>query len=121
MSLRPAHQWRHGGENRLDVAAGLEPEDGAAVVEQVELDIAAAPYELLLAIFLGPRRHHVAADDLRIDIEKGATHLLREGEVGLPVSRVEIIVEDAADAAHLTSVRQIEILVAPLLEARIVG
>ena len=31
--LRPPHQRRQGGEDRLYIAAGLEPEDGAAVVE----------------------------------------------------------------------------------------
>src|SRR6185295_6642461 len=120
-SLRPHDQRRHGGEDRLDIAAGFESEDGAAVVEQVELDVAAAADELLLAVRLSPRRQHVAADDLRIDADKSAANALREGEVGVPVSAVEIVVEDAADAAHLFAVGQVEIFVAPLLEALIVG
>jgi hypothetical protein len=33
----------------------VQPEDGAAVVEQVELDIAAAADELLLALGVAPR------------------------------------------------------------------
>src|SRR5262249_32202289 len=102
-------------------AAGLQPEDRATVVEQVELHVAASADELLFAVRLGPRRKHVAADDLRIDAQEGAADALREGEVSLPVSRVEIVVEDAADAAHLLAVGQIEILVAPGLEAGIAG
>jgi len=35
LSLRPPDQRRHGGEDRLDIAAGLEPEDRAAVVERI--------------------------------------------------------------------------------------
>ena len=52
---------------------------------------------------------------------KARPTLLREGEVGLPISAVEIVVEDAADAAHLLAVGQVEIFVAPVLEALIVG
>src|SRR4029079_10882845 len=96
--LGPHHQRRHGAQDRLDIAAGLEPEDGAAVVEQIELDIATAADELLIAVRLGPRRQHVAADDLRIDADKGAADALREGKVRLPVPAIEIVVEDAADA-----------------------
>jgi hypothetical protein len=40
--LWPSHFGRQRHEDRLDIAAGLEAEEGAAVVEQVEFDIAAA-------------------------------------------------------------------------------
>src|SRR5262245_28147270 len=91
---RPAHQRRHRGEDRLDIAAGLQAENGAAVVEQVELDIAAAPHELLFAVGLRPGRCDVAPDDRGIDAEKGAPDLLGEVEIGLPVAAVEIVEED---------------------------
>ena len=42
-------------QDRLDIAAGLEAEQGAAVVEQVELDIAAAADQLVAALLVGPR------------------------------------------------------------------
>src|SRR4249920_2482331 len=103
------------------MAAGLQPENRATVVEQVELHVTPTADELLLAIGLRPRQRHVAADDLRIDVEEGAADALREGEIGIPVSAVEIVVEDAADAAHLLAVGQVEIFVAPGLEAPIVG
>ena len=48
-------------------------------------------------------------------------HILGEGEVRIPVAGVVIVVEDAADAAHLLAVRQIEIFVAPFLVLVIVG
>jgi hypothetical protein len=47
---RPLHHRRHRRQDRVDVAAGLQAEDRAAVVEQVELDIAAAPHQLLVAV-----------------------------------------------------------------------
>jgi GMP synthase-like glutamine amidotransferase len=53
---RPLHHGRHGAEDRFDIAAGLEAEGGAAVVEQVELDVAAAADQLLVAVGFGPGR-----------------------------------------------------------------
>ena len=51
---RPPHLRRQRHQDRLDVAAGHQPELGAAVVQQVELDIAAAAHELFVALGLGP-------------------------------------------------------------------
>src|SRR5689334_21628820 len=46
----PFHLRRQRRQDGLHIAAGLQPECGAAVVEQVELDIAPAPDQLLVAI-----------------------------------------------------------------------
>ena len=40
----------------------------AAIVQKVELDIAAAPFGLFVAFRLGPGFAHAAADDLRLDV-----------------------------------------------------
>src|SRR5215467_2587853 len=109
---RPLHHRREGGEDRVDIAAGAQPEDGAAVVEQVELHVAAATHELLLALCFGPGRGEIPAHQLGIDPPEGTAHLLREGEIFLAVTAVEIVVENAADAAHLVAMLEIEILVA---------
>src|SRR5262245_61976382 len=116
---RPLHHRRQRGENRVDIAAGAQPEDGAAVVEQVELHVAAAAYELLLALGRAPRRGEIPAHQLGIDAQEGAADVLREGEVGRAVAAVEIVVEDATDAAHLVAMLQVEIFVAPLLVLRV--
>src|SRR3954447_21048853 len=113
----PFHRRRHRGENRLDVAAGLEAEDRAAVVEQVELDVAAAPHLLLVAVGGAPRRREIAAHDLRIDREEGLADVAGEGEILVRIARPEIVEEDAADAAHLAAVPEEEVLVAPRLVA----
>ena len=39
-----------------------------------------------------------------------------KAKVGVPIAAFEIIVEDAADAAHLAAVLEVEILVAPFFE-----
>src|SRR5215470_17284204 len=107
--LRPFHLGRHRRQDRIDVAAGLQPEGGAAVVEQVELDITTAPDQLLLALGRAPRRCEIAPDQCGIDLQEGAADILSEGEVGLPVAGIMVIVEDAADAARLLAMRQKEI------------
>ena len=58
---------RHRRQDRVDIAAGAQAEDRAAVVEQVELDIAAAAHELLVALGLGPGLGEIASHQLRID------------------------------------------------------
>src|SRR5690349_19266480 len=110
---RPFHLRRHRGEDGVDIAAGLEAKDGAAVVEQVELDIAAAADQLLLAVSRRPWRIEIAPHQLGIDFQESAADVLGEDEIGLPVAAVMPVVEDAADAARLFPVRQIEIFVAP--------
>ena len=76
--------------------------------------------QLVFPLFVGPGFVHVCGDDFRINVQKCLAHILGEGEVGLPVTAVDIIIENPADAARLVPVRQEEILVAPFLELRIV-
>src|SRR6185295_8941732 len=120
---RPRDRGPQRHQNRLDIAAGLQAEQRAAVVQQVEFDVAAAADQLMLALLRGPRPVHALAHDARIGGEHRAPDGLGEGEVLFPVAAVDIVVEDAAGAARLVAVWQEEILVAPFLELhiRIVG
>src|ERR1700693_4144321 len=86
LASRPLHHRRQRGQDRLDIAAGLEAENGAAVVEQVELDIAAAADQLLFALGLVPRVCEIAPHQFGIDVPEGAADLAGEGEIGLPVA-----------------------------------
>src|SRR3982074_2722580 len=98
---RPLHHGRQRRQNRVDIAAGAQPEDGAAVVEQVELDIAAAARELLLALGLAPGRGEILSHQLGIDPGEGAADVLGEGEIAVPIAAVEIVVEVTPDAPPL--------------------
>src|SRR5690606_11465495 len=120
-SSGPANFRRHGGEDRVDVAAGLEAEGGTAVVKQVEFDVAAAPDELLVTLGVGPGSLVIAADELRIAVAESRADVAGKGKVGVPVARVVVVVEDAADAARLLAARQVEVLVAPLAIAVVIG
>src|SRR3954451_11332325 len=82
----PLHFWRHRRQDRVYVAAGFQSEDGAAVVQQIEFDVAPAPDQLLLAVGGGPRRVEVAPDQFGIDAQKGAADILGEGEITVPVA-----------------------------------
>src|SRR6266481_6303495 len=75
---RPLHFGRHRRQDRLDIAAGLEPKDSAAVVQQVELDVTSAPDQLLFAVGFVPPRIEIAPDQLGIDFQEGAPDLLGE-------------------------------------------
>src|SRR3982751_4052610 len=99
----PLRNRRHGRQNAFDIAAGAQAEMGAAVVEQIELDITAAPFGLFVAFFRGPGFAHAAADDLRLDVEKGFAHSFGESEVPLPIAAVVMVVENSAHAARLAA------------------
>src|SRR5690606_41659368 len=101
--LRPLHLWRQARQDRVDIAAGFQPENRAAVIEQVELDVAAAADQLLLAVGLGPVLVEILPYEAVVDDLEGAADILREAEVGFPAAlvlgRLKPVVEDAADAA----------------------
>src|ERR1700722_7045058 len=106
MGSRPLHFGRHRRQDRIAFHPGLEPGEGAAVVEQGEFDVAAAADQLLLAVLSGPWRAEIAPDQFGIDLCEGAADALRKGEVGVPVAGVEPVVKDAADAARFLAMRQ---------------
>src|SRR5258708_1866472 len=96
------------------MAAGAQAEMSAAVIEQIEFDITAAPLGLFVALFLGPGFRHAAADDGGLDVQKGFAHRLGEGEIPLPIAAVVMVEKDAACAARLAAIPQPEICVRPL-------
>src|SRR6187551_2548606 len=84
--LRPLRFRWHRREDRVHIAAGLQPEDRAAVVKQVELDVASAPDQLLFAVIGLPGRGEISPDDLGINLQEGAADIPGKGEVGIPIA-----------------------------------
>src|SRR5689334_8482067 len=109
---RPLHDRRHRRQDRLDIAARTQPEDRAAIVEQVEFRVAAAPDQLLLAFGVRPGICKVFPHQVWIDAQESAADILREGESLIPIG-FQIVVEDAADSARLIAVLEEKIFVAP--------
>jgi len=62
----------------------------------------------------------VPPHDARIGLQERQADIPGEGEVGVPVAAVQVVVEDPADPARLVPVLQEEVLVAPLFEPDIV-
>ena len=117
----PLDQGRHGRKIESTLPPVLSSEDRAPIVEQIELNIAPAAHELLIALSIIPRLGKIAADDFRINRQKCLTDITGEGEIRREArGRSEIIVEDAADAARLSAMLQIKIFVAPFFEPLIV-
>ena len=107
-------------QDRLGAPAGLQPEQRAAVVDQIELDVAAAAIRLEFPLALAVGQRPPPFDDRRVGGEEVVADRLRQCERELEVALGKIIEEDSADAARLGAVLGIEILVAPFLEARMV-
>ena len=72
-------------------------------MEQIELHVAAASDQLFLAVVGAPGAGAVAPHQLRIDAEKRLADGAGEGEVGLDVAAVEVVVEDATDPARFVA------------------
>src|SRR5690606_14626950 len=91
-----------------------QAEQGAAVVDQVELDVAAAAVELELAFALAVGRVAAALDDRQVGVEEAVAHGAQVREVGVEVA-VQVVEEQAADAARLVAMLDEEVVVAPAL------
>src|SRR3546814_8297560 len=70
----PFRERRQAHQDRVDIAAGLEPEQRAAIIDQVEFGIAAAPDELCLALFLGKGRRHPPPHEDRKSTRPNSSH-----------------------------------------------
>src|SRR5690606_1440084 len=95
-------------------AARLQAEVGAAVPDQVELDVAAAAVELELALALVVLHGAATLDDGQPGVEEAVADRAHIGEVAFEVVG-EVVEEQAADAARLIAVPEDEVVVAPFL------
>src|SRR5262245_36371019 len=111
--LRPFHDGRHGRQDGFHVTAGLEAEYGAAVVKQIEFDVAAAADQLFFAVGVIPQQGEILSYQPRIDTQERATDVLRERKGLIPI-RFEIIIKYAANTARFIPVFEKKIVIAPL-------
>src|SRR3546814_162680 len=114
IAVFPAHPRRQAHQDRLAAAAGLDPEQRAAVPQQVELDVAAAPVELELALAFAIRRVAAALDDRHVRVEETVADRAQVVEVAFEVG-VQVVEEQPAHATRFVAVLQEEIFVAPAL------
>src|SRR5258705_13572019 len=111
LGLLPFRQRRKAHQDRVDVAAGLEAEQSPAVVEQVELDVAAAKFEQPVHVGVVERRIHPLAHQSGEDVEECLANVPRKGEIGVEgralarLDTVEMVIENAADTARDSAMR----------------
>src|SRR5688572_13698831 len=117
---RPARLRGQAHQYGVDVAAGSKTEGRSAIVDQVELGIAAAPFELARLVRLVERRVHPPPNQPRKDVEQGLADVAGEGEARLE-RRLEMIVEYASDAAMDSAMGYVEIFVGPFAEPVVEG
>src|SRR5580765_8479231 len=118
--VAPFRARRHGDQDRLGATARLQAEQRAAVVDEVELDVARAPVGLEGTLALTERSAFAALDDRHVGGQEVLTDRARQRERMLEGRVGEIVEEDAADAARLAAVPEIKVFVAPALVARVV-
>src|SRR6185436_7686484 len=98
--IDPAHERREAHQDRLRSTAGLEPEDRASIIEEVEFHIAPAAIQLVLTVPLGKRFVAPLFRDRNVGIEKGIAYRGDESEILLAIP-IDVVEEDAADPARL--------------------
>src|SRR5262249_21315781 len=116
----PSYARRQRHENRFYPAPGLEAEQRAAVVNQVEFDVAAAAEFLKLPLAVAECLVLAPAGDRQVGVEEAGAAVADERERPFRVA-FQVVEENSADAARLVAVLQKEILVTPLFEAAVVG
>src|SRR4029077_17145260 len=107
----PADYGRQGHEDGFRATAGFQPEQGAAVVDEVELGITAATKLLKCPLSVAVGHVLTAANDGHIGAQEGVAGALDEAEQVGEVA-LKIIEEYAADAARLLAMRQVKVLIA---------
>src|ERR1700687_1206688 len=115
----PAHHRRQRHQDRVGAGAGLQAKERAAVVEQGELDVTAAPVELELTFAIAEGVAAAALDDRQVRGQESISHPAEELETAREAPLRQVVEEEPADAAGLPAVPQVEVVVAPALEPRV--
>mmetsp|Transcript_29176 Transcript_29176/g.74450 ORF Transcript_29176/g.74450 Transcript_29176/m.74450 type:complete len:299 (+) Transcript_29176:1038-1934(+) len=98
-------------------AAAIQPELDAAVIQQVELQVASAADELPVALLLREGQLRARGRDVVPGGQDGVTHVARErGRVKPALLGGHVVVEDATQAAVLVAAGDVKVLVTPLLQ-----
>src|SRR5690625_3950381 len=113
----PAHQGWQGHQNGFGAPAGLQAEQGAAVVNQVELHVAPPAIELKMPLPLTVLHVFAPLYYGQVGVEKAVPHSAHEIKAALEPALVEIVKKQPAHAPGLTAMPIVKIVIAPLLVA----
>src|SRR4051795_924215 len=118
-AIAPAHQGRQGHQDRLRPPSRLQAEQGSTVPHQIELDVAPAAVELKVALPLAVGRVLPVPQDRQVGRQEAVADTALESEAAVESPFLEVVEEDAADPPGLAAMAEEEVLVAPLLVARV--
>src|SRR5690606_11624141 len=93
-----------------------QAEQRAAIPDKIEFHVAAATVQLEVPLAFAVRHVPAALDDRRIGAHEACADRARQAE---GIAAVVVVVEKTTDAARLVAMLEPEMLVAPVLEARI--
>src|SRR6266581_3261664 len=115
--VAPFRGRRQGHQDRLDPPARLQAEQRAAIVDEIELDVAAAAIGLKIPLALAVRHPAAALGNGDVGGQKMIADAAQERKAAVESALVQIVEKNPADAARLVPMPQLEIFVAPALEA----
>src|SRR6266571_3215532 len=117
--VAPLHEGRERHQYRLRAASGLQSEERPAVVDEVELDVAAAAVGLEVPLALAVGKAPPPLENRKVSRQKMLADAAREIETEVEPFLVQVVEENPADTARLAAVLEVEVFVAPALEAGI--
>src|SRR5205814_2861002 len=110
----PGDKRREAHEDGFHVPARAQAEERAAIVDQVELDVAPTPAEELRPIFLRIWQRAAALRERRVGGQERVADVAQERPALVPPQVVE---EDAAHSSFAAAMLDEEVVLRPLREA----
>src|SRR5882672_1206765 len=117
--VAPFHDGRQRHEYRLRPPARLQPEQRAAIIDEIEFDVATAAVRLKIPLALPIGEVPAALQHRQVCRQEVIPHAAHQSEARIEAAVVQVVEKDAADAARLAAVLEKEVFVAPALEAGI--
>src|SRR5712691_8635860 len=118
--ITPLHERGQGHQYRLGAAGRLQAEQRAAIINEIELHVAAAAIGLEIPLALAVRKTFPAPDNGKIGRKKVVADAASKLEARIETALVQIIEENPADAARLAAMLEIKVFVTPAFETGIV-
>src|SRR6266568_37266 len=99
--VAPLHEGRERHQYRLRAASGLQSEERPAVVDEVELDVAAAAVGLEVALALAVGKAPPPLENRKVSRQKMLADAAREIETEVETFLAQVVEENPADTARL--------------------
>ena len=113
----PTDKWRERHKDGFGASFGLEAEECAAIINEVELDVAPASVELKLALCFGRGQVLTSFDNRPVGGNEVVADRTKKSKGRFEAALIVVVEENATDASSFVSVWEVEVFVAGFLEA----